>query len=185
MTQRFLACGLLACGLTAKQRSRTTSREPALAPRSSRNGEAPPPRHRGFREPGFCRFSAELFWMFCGELRRFAETVIFLCKMALKFCEDLRRLRIRTKTSKSLLVKFPTMAQGSRSRAREQLADRRSRAPLKASRRGQDKRGRRRSAALPPNEPSWENVGNMRQNVAPCPHLKQSIAKCMESVALL
>ena len=30
-----------------------------------------------------------------------------------------------------------------------------------ASRRGWDKQGRRRSAAMPPNEPSQENVGKM------------------------
>ena len=37
---------------------------------------------------------------------------------------------------------------------------------LKASRRGRNKRGRRRSAAIPPNERSWENVDKMRQNLA-------------------
>ena len=33
----------------------------------------------------------------CGDLRRFAETVIFHCKMTNKYCGDLRRRRIRAK----------------------------------------------------------------------------------------
>ena len=37
---------------------------------------------------------------------------------------------------------------------------------LKASKRGQDKRGRRRSAAIPPNELSQEKVGKMWQHIA-------------------
>ena len=37
---------------------------------------------------------------------------------------------------------------------------------LTASRRGQDRRSRRRSAAIPPNELSRENVGNMWQHMA-------------------
>ena len=45
---------------------------------------------------------------------------------------------------------------------------------LKASRRGQDKRGRRRSDAIPPNELSWEKVDQIWQNVATCRHLKQN-----------
>ena len=39
---------------------------------------------------------------------------------------------------------------------------------LTASRQGQDKRGRRGSAAIPPNELSRENVCSTLQNVASC-----------------
>ena len=85
---------------------------------------------------------------------------------------------------------------------------------LTASRRGQDKRGRRRrSAAIPPDELSRENAGNMWRNIwqnaamrvhlkqtcvlvclfvllvclcnVVCAHLKQTIATCEELVALL
>ena len=42
---------------------------------------------------------------------------------------------------------------------------------VKASKRGQDKRDRRRSAAIPANELSWENVrkcSNLLQHVTTC-----------------
>ena len=39
---------------------------------------------------------------------------------------------------------------------------------LKASGRGQDKRGRRRSAAIRPDEILWEHVGQMQQHIADC-----------------
>ena len=39
---------------------------------------------------------------------------------------------------------------------------------LTASRWGRDKRGRRKSAAISPNELSWEHVGKMRANIAKC-----------------
>ena len=53
---------------------------------------------------------------------------------------------------------------------------------LTASRQGQDKRGRRRSAAIPPNELPWENVNNMWQTIAnygtaaTCDKMWQSVA---------
>ena len=50
--------------------------------------------------------------------------------------------------------------------------------PLTASRRGQDKRGRHRSAAI--NFPV-----KMLQNVPQCAHPKQNITKCIGFVALL
>ena len=58
---------------------------------------------------------------------------------------------------------------------------------LKASRRGQDKRGRRRSAAIPPKERSRGSVYKMLQNITKCnkicqcvPHLNQNMAKCWD-----
>ena len=47
-----------------------------------------------------------------------------------------------------------------------------------ASRRGRDKRGRRRSAAIPPNELSRGNVGNARRHIATCGKLSQHVATC-------
>ena len=38
--------------------------------------------------------SAQSLWKFCGELRRFAETVIFPCRTTNKYGGDLRRRRI-------------------------------------------------------------------------------------------
>ena len=72
-----------------------------------------------------------------------------------------------------------------RTLARKECLLRRHGLELTASRRGQDKRGRHRSAAIPPNELSWENVGKVwqsvakygkawQQHVATCAHLKQS-----------
>ena len=54
---------------------------------------------REFREPGFCYFSAQCLWKFCGELRRFADTATFPCKMTQKYCGDLRRRRIHARTA--------------------------------------------------------------------------------------
>ena len=54
---------------------------------------------------------------------------------------------------------------------------------LTASRRGQEKQGRHRSAAVPHNQLSWEDVGQMWQSVATCAHLKQTMATCRGSVA--
>ena len=54
---------------------------------------------REFREPGFRHLSAQLLWKFRGELRRFAETVIYPCKMTKKCCGDLRRRRFHAKTA--------------------------------------------------------------------------------------
>ena len=55
--------------------------------------------------------SAQLWWKFCEELRRCAETAVFPCKTTNKYCRDLQRRRICAKTaqqiSKSWLVKFP------------------------------------------------------------------------------
>ena len=44
---------------------------------------------------------------------------------------------------------------------------------LKASRRGQDKRCRHTSAAIPPNELSWEDIGNRWQHMATCGNIWQ------------
>ena len=49
---------------------------------------------------------------------------------------------------------------------------------------GKDKRGRRRSVALPPSELSWEDVGNMWQNMARCGNMRQHMTKCGNMCAL-
>ena len=64
-----------------------------------------------------------------------------------------------------------------------------------ASRLGQDKRGRHRSAAIPPNRLSRETAGNKLQNMTTCckllqtittrAHFNQSMAACKEFVTLL
>ena len=64
-----------------------------------------------FCEPGFWHWhlSEQFLWQFCGELRRFAETVIFHFKMANKYCGDLQRRRIRAnpeQVSTFSLVKY-------------------------------------------------------------------------------
>ena len=51
---------------------------------------------------------------------------------------------------------------------------------LAASGWGRDIRGRRGSAAIPPNELSREHVYKILQNVAIHAHLKQNVAKCMK-----
>ena len=48
------------------------------------------------------------------------------------------------------------------------------------SRRGQEKRGRRRSDAIPPNQLSWENVGKTQQTMTTCGNmcaLKTNVTK--------
>ena len=62
---------------------------------------------------------------------------------------------------------------------------------LTASRQGQDKRGRRRSAAIPPYEfswLSWDNVGKIWKCITTCGNmcaLKLNITKCVGFVAPL
>ena len=72
------------------------------------------------KSPGLGNFPSQDFDIFlrshaqkfCGEFWRFAETVIFPCKMTNKYRGDLRRRRIRAKSTqkihKSGLVKFPS-----------------------------------------------------------------------------
>ena len=38
-----------------------------------------------------CHLSMQSLWKFCGELRRFEETVIFPCDVTNKCCGELRR----------------------------------------------------------------------------------------------
>ena len=54
-----------------------------------------------FCEPGFRHLSAKLLWKFCAALPRFAETAIFPCRITNKYCGDLRRRRIRTKSAQT------------------------------------------------------------------------------------
>ena len=55
---------------------------------------------------------------------------------------------------------------------------------LAASRWGQDKRGRRRSATIPPNQLSRENVSNILHNVVKCDEILQNVSKCGNLCAL-
>ena len=55
---------------------------------------------------------------------------------------------------------------------------------LTASGRGQDKRCRRRSAAIPRNRLSWGTVGKMWQHIAICGKLWQNMATCGNMCAL-
>ena len=48
----------------------------------------------------------------------------------------------------------------------------------------ESKRVRRRSAAIPPDELSWENVGKMWQHVATCARVEQHMTTCKGLVAL-
>ena len=50
---------------------------------------------REFCKPGLRHVSARLLRKFCGESRRFAETVMFPCRTTSKYCGDLWRQRIR------------------------------------------------------------------------------------------
>ena len=59
-----------------------------------------------------------------------------------------------------------------------------SRSLLTASRRGQDKRGRRRSAAIPPNQLSGENVGKMLQDLTTCDNMWQHMTNGGNTSAL-
>jgi len=57
--------------------------------------------------------------------------------------------------------------------------------PLIASRWGQDERGRRRSAAIPYSQPSWEDACNVSQNMVTRAHSKANRGKTQGVIVAL